>query len=97
MAVITVRLPERLKKEMRKLKGVNWSALVRDAIESRISLEARRAERDWDRVGEAARLTDSIFEEMREKHRHIDYNSAETIRNWREKRSGPTYWTRRSR
>jgi len=97
MTVITVRLPEWLRKEMRKLKGVNWSALVRDAIESRISLEAARSERDWDRVREAVKLTDAIFEQMHQKHGHIDYNSAETIRYWREKRYGPTYWTRRSR
>ena len=97
MAVITVRLPERLKKEMRKLRGVNWSFVVRDAIESRVRLEAARRDRDWDRVKKASKLTDSIFEEVSRKHGHMDYDSTEAIRAWREKRFGHTYWTRQSR
>jgi hypothetical protein len=96
LAVVTVRLPERLKKQMIKLKGVNWSAVVRDAIETRVRLESKRVERDWDRVREASRITDEIFNEMRRRHGHTDDDSVETIRAWREKRYGNTYWTRRS-
>lgn len=97
MAIISVRLSERLRKEMRKLENVNWSAVVRDAIEFRIKMENRSSGRNWDRVREAAKLTDLIFEKMREEHGHLDYNSAETIRYWRERRYGSTSWTRRSR
>lgn len=75
---------------MRKLKGVNWSDVVRDAIEERVRIEESAAERDWDRVRRAARMTDSIYEQTRRKYGHIHYNSAETIRHWREKRYGPT-------
>jgi hypothetical protein len=75
---------------MRKLTGVNWSAVVRDAIEQRVRIEELKAERDWDRVGRAVKMTDSIYERMRRRYGHIQYNSAETIRYWREKRYGPT-------
>jgi len=75
---------------MQKLSDVNWSAVVRDAIEERIRLEELKATRDWERVRRAAKLTDSIYEQMRRKYGHIEYNSAETIRYWREKRYGPT-------
>jgi hypothetical protein len=90
MASLTVRLPERLRKDMSKLTKVNWSAVVRDAIEERIRLEELKTTRDWDRIRRAAKLTDSIYDQMRRKYGHIEYNSAETIRYWREKQYGPT-------
>ena len=39
IASLTVRVPERLREDMRKLTGVNWSAVVRDAIEQRVRIE----------------------------------------------------------
>ena len=90
MAILTVRLPERLRRDMRKLKGINWSAVVRDSIEARVRIEEVKYKRDWDRVKAAVKVTDSIFEQIKSKHGHIDYNSAETIRYWREKRYSPT-------
>ena len=53
---------------MRSFKTVNWSAVVRDAIETRIRLEANRVERDWDRVRQADRVAESIFEKMHRKY-----------------------------
>ena len=38
-AKITVRVPIELKKEMEKLKEVNWSEVIRRAIEDRIKEE----------------------------------------------------------
>jgi hypothetical protein len=90
MASLTVRLPERLRKEMRKLTGVNWSAVVRDAIEERVRIEELSFGRDWDRVRRAAKMTDAVYERISRKYGHIHYNSAETIRYWREKRYGPS-------
>jgi hypothetical protein len=37
--VVSVRVPERLKKEMQKLKDVDWPALVKSAIEERLRRE----------------------------------------------------------
>ena len=89
MALVTVRVPERVKKQMRKLKAVNWSALLRHAIEARIELE-QRTPRDLDRVREASRKADAIRKEIRNKYGYVDFNSAETVRYWREIRSRGT-------
>ena len=87
MALVTVRVPEKLRKEMRKLRSVNWSAFLRDAIESRLELERRVDKRDWEKVREGSRIADAIYAEMEQKYGQIDFNSAETIRYWREARS----------
>ena len=78
-----------MRKRMKRLKDVNWSAVVRDAIESRINLE-KKTGRDWNRVREADRMANVIFEEMHRKYGHVDYDSTETIRFWRARRYGST-------
>ena len=75
---------------------MNWSSVVRDAIEARVRLESVELERDWDRVREADKITEAIFAEMHRKYGHMRYDSTETIREWRAKRFGTSYWTRRS-
>lgn len=70
---------------MHRLKDVNWSSVVRDAIEARVRLESVELERDWDTVREADRVTDRIFAELHRKYGHISYDSTETIRTWRTK------------
>ena len=65
---------------MKRLTGVNWSAVVRDAIEERVRIEELSDQRDWDRVRRAAKDTDSIYEQIKRKYGHIEYNSADTIR-----------------
>jgi len=87
LALVTIRVPDRLKREMRKVKSVNWSALLRDAIQARIELERRATTRDLELVREAGVRTDMIYKEMASKYGYIDFNSAETIRYWREVRS----------
>ena len=79
-----------MRKRMKLLKDVNWSAVVRYAIESRINLEKKKTGRDWDRVREADRMANAIFEEMHRKYGHVDYDSTETIRFWRARRYGST-------
>jgi post-segregation antitoxin (ccd killing protein) len=37
--VVSVRVPDRLRREMERLKDVNWSALLRSAIEERLRRE----------------------------------------------------------
>jgi hypothetical protein len=54
------------------LKNVNWSAAIIDAIEHRIRLEERMPNRDWDRVREADRMANAIFEEMHKKAHAIE-------------------------
>jgi hypothetical protein len=96
LAVITVRIPEQVRKRMRRLKAVNWSAVIRDAIETRLDLEAGPLERDWDRVRRADKTAEAVFHEMSRSYGHTDFDSAEIIRYWRDRRYGSTYWTHRS-
>jgi len=93
LALVTIRVPERLRKEMRKLKSVNWSALIRDAIETRLELERQRTGKDRERIREANMQADAVYGEMRRKYGHVQFNSAETIRYWREMRSQGTSQT----
>lgn len=72
MASITVRIPEELRKKMGQLKDVNWSGVIRSAIEE----EIRKA-----RMQEASKKID----ELREKHKK-KWDSTKVIREWREKR-----------
>ncbi len=41
-SVVSLRVPERLKKEMEKLKDVDWPALLKSAIEERLRRERLR-------------------------------------------------------
>jgi hypothetical protein len=68
LGLVTIRVPDRLKREMRKVKSVNWSALLRDAIQARIELEQRAVARDWERVREAGVRADTIYREMASKY-----------------------------
>lgn len=72
MASITVRISEELKKEMAKIKDINWSEVLRHAIEQ----ELKRA-----RMQEASRKIDALREKST-----IEWDSTKVIREWREKR-----------
>jgi predicted transcriptional regulator len=95
LALVTVRVPEELKKQMRRLKSVNWSSVLRQAIEERVELEQRSVTKDLGRVREGSRKADAIRNEIERKYGHVDFNSAETIRYWRESRFGATSRTPR--
>ncbi len=93
LPLVTVRVPEGLKKQMRKLRSVNWSELLRQAIEDRIELEQRNVVKDWDRVREGCRKADTIRHELERKYGYVNFNSAETIKYWRENKFGATLRT----
>jgi Arc/MetJ-type ribon-helix-helix transcriptional regulator len=86
---ITVRIPDELRARMRALSEINWSEVVRRAIEGRIDLEMRRR-RDRNSIREAGRRVDAIFEKLRAEHGAIDFDSSGTIRRWRDRRYGAT-------
>lgn len=46
MALITVRIDDRLRDKMKRLRHVNWSEVIRAAIAERISLEESIAARN---------------------------------------------------
>ena len=41
MATITIRIADDLRKRMRRIRGVNWSEVVRRAIMDRVTVEER--------------------------------------------------------
>jgi len=72
MASITVRIPEQLKKDMAKIRDVNWSEILRRAIEQ----ELKRT-----RMQEASRTIDELKAKSK-----IEWDSVKVIRQWRDKR-----------
>lgn len=84
MAQLTIRLPDRLKKQMGRFKEINWSEVVRKAIEARIVLEMRRR-RDTRRSLEAARKQDEIAKLLASQYSG-PWSSVEVIRYWRKHR-----------
>lgn len=84
---ITVRIPEGLRRRMDRIKGVNWSEVVRRAILERVMLEEKAEGKDWDAVRRAAKEADELRTKLEAKHGKCDYDSAETIRCWRDARA----------
>jgi hypothetical protein len=87
MAIITIRVPDKLRKNMRKFRTINWSSAIRKATEDRIMLEQSREKRDKALLLEAGEEMDRIFLEHSKKNGASKYNSAVTIRAWRDARS----------
>lgn len=87
MAIITSRVPDRLRKRMRKFKNINWSSVIRKAIEDRIMIEQSKKKKDKALIVAANASIERIFAESSKKHGKIEYDSAATIRSWRDSRS----------
>ncbi len=79
--IISVRINKELKKEMDKLSYINWSEVIRQAIEKKIEEEKSKIrERDIARIKRASEIT-------RKLRRRIEgWSSVEEIRRWRESR-----------
>jgi Arc/MetJ-type ribon-helix-helix transcriptional regulator len=81
---ITIRIPGELKKRMDRVKDVNWSEVVRRAITDRLKIEEKLKTKDWDLVARAVKRSDDIRESLERVTGKTDYDSAETIRSWRD-------------
>jgi len=80
-AVISFRIDRRLKERMERLKHVNWSAVVRRAIEEVVRREeAMMRWKDRSAMRAAAIRTDSLRREV------PGWSGVEEIRRWREAR-----------
>jgi predicted transcriptional regulator len=90
MANITVRISDELKEKMRAISDINWSEVIRRAIEGRVALEIARAKRDRKSIADAGRRVDAIFEDLKTRHGVVKFDSSETIRYWRDHRYGAT-------
>ncbi len=79
--VVSFRIDKRLKEKMDKLKHINWSEVVRRAIEEVVRREeARLRPKDRRRIAEAYLRIDSL------RRRIPGWDSVEEIRRWREER-----------
>ena len=79
--IISVRIDKELKKEMDKLSYINWSEVIRRAIEKKIEEEKSRVrEKDMARLRRASEIT------RRLRKRIEGWSSVEEIRRWRESR-----------
>ena len=84
MASVSLRVPDELKRKMDEHSEINWSAVIRANIEEEIGrLESRS-------IGHAVATSERLSNEIDEGEIK-DENTAETIREWREKRYGTNF------
>jgi len=84
MAIVNVRIPDDLKNRMSSLPELNWSEVVREAIESKIASERRKA-KDREKIRAASKTQDRIAETLSRRYSG-NWNGTEVIRYWREHR-----------
>src|SRR5207245_9003935 len=82
MAILTVRLPDKLKRQMRRLSHINWSQVARRAIEETVQAELAHQETQGAGIVEASRGIDQLHEEVKRMYGTVAYDSAETVRSW---------------
>jgi len=83
MEVVSFKVDASTKRRMARIRDINWSEVLRDAIRRRLELEERlRAPIDRRQAIEAARRMD----EFRSQIGRSEYNSTKEIRRWRDLR-----------
>ena len=84
MAIFNVRISDDLKIRMGSLPELNWSEIVREAIENRIASEGRKA-KDREKIRAASKTQDRIAETLSRRYPR-NWKGTEVIRYWREHR-----------
>jgi hypothetical protein len=84
LAIVNVRIPDELKRRMEEFPQLNWSEIIRQAVESKIILE-KRSEKDRQRLMSALKSQDRIAEKLGE-HYKGSWKGTEVVRYWREHR-----------
>jgi hypothetical protein len=81
MATVSLRVPDALKEKMDEHGEINWSAVIRSHLEDEVAeLESRN-------IGHAVAVSERLSAEIDEEE-VAEQNTAETVREWREKRHG---------
>jgi len=78
--VVSARIDEETRRRMRRHPGVNWSQVIREAIEGRLDEEDTRRRPERAQLFEARALVDSV------RAPSSGWDSTEEIRKWRELR-----------
>lgn len=85
MAIITIRVPEELKKKLEMFPEINWSEVVRQAVEERVRQEmVRRGVKDKERLLKAFEAQDAIATKTLKFKG--EWSGVEVIRWWRNHR-----------
>lgn len=83
---LTIRLPEQLKRQMERMRELNWSEIIREAIRARISQEMRSRRISNQRlIARAVKKQDEIAEALSSRY-NGPWNGVEVIRYWRNHR-----------
>lgn len=77
MAIVTVRVDEETRRRMKRTRGTNWSATLREAIAAKLK------EEEGKNLARAVVLNEALRRKAKK-----GWNSVEVIRYWREKRYG---------
>jgi len=77
MSIVTVRVDNETKKKMIRMRHVNWSSVLRDAIDEKLAEESNRD------LARAILTTDKL-----RKKAPPGWDTVEVIRSWRERRYG---------
>ncbi|MGI0080612.1 MAG: hypothetical protein ACRECH_13430 [Nitrososphaerales archaeon] len=77
MSIVTVRVDEETRKKMSRMRHVNWSSVLREAIDKKLVQESGRD------LANAVLTNDKL-----RKKAPSGWNSVEVIRFWREHRYG---------
>jgi len=77
-SMITARVPKELKEKMKKASHINWSEVIRKAIEEKILAEERRRS-----LKNAANVMDEIRNNLLRAYGPTCYDSVEVIKLWR--------------
>jgi hypothetical protein len=76
--VVSSRVDEETRRKMKRLRHVNWSEVMRQAIIKKIEEETRR-DPDPNEIDEAIRLMDEV------RRPRGDFDGSEEIRKWRDR------------
>ena len=79
MATVSIRIPDDLKERMDEHEDVNWSAVLREHLRQEVD------EHESEKLAHAVATSERLSAEIDEKE-VADTNTAETIREWRERR-----------
>ena len=83
MDVVSFKVDSKTKKRMTRIRDINWSEVLREAIRRRLEIEERlRAPIDRRRALEAARRMDAFRAQVGPS----DFDSTKEIRKWRDLR-----------
>ena len=81
MKVVSFKVDPELKKKMQKFKDINWSEVLRKAVEERVKIEEELRSHEFDRA--LAMKASAEIDNLRRKTSGT-WNGAEEIRKWRE-------------